>query len=175
MKLKSKIETVPQSVIDEVAQKISEVQQLLTPYVITLSDEERRSLIKTSDKTISFVTKSNEYSKSNPEFIPNFMEVDQFNSNLDNYTSLLPVMKLANQLCGNLNDTTLMNGSDAFSASLQYYNFVKQADKNNVTNAKEIYADLSVRFTGRKTKKKEAAKLKDDGTHKSETTELKAA
>lgn len=171
---KLKIETVPQSVIDEATQKLIELQQLLSPYVVTLSAEERKSLAKTSDKTISFVTKSNDYSKSNPEFVPNFTDVDQFDVHLNNYTELMPVMKLANQVCSSLNDTTLMNGSNALNASLQYYNFVKQADRNNVKNAKEIYADLSVRFTGKR-KKQDGAKLKDDGTQKGDTTALKAA
>jgi hypothetical protein len=162
-------------VIDEVTQKLVEVQQQLAPYIITLSGEERKSLMKTSDKTISFVTKSNDYSKSNPEFIPNFMEVDQFNANFDNYTALQPLMKFAEQICSSINDTTLMNGSEALSASLQYYNFVKQADKNSIKNAKEIYADLSVRFTGRKTKKQDSLKVKDDGSQKDDTAALKVA
>ena len=172
---KSKIQAVPPSVMDQVSQKLSEVQQLLAPYVVSLSDEERKTLAKTSDKTISFVTKSNDYSKSNPEFVPNFMEVDQFNVSLGNYIALQPVMKFADQICSSLNDTALMSGSEAFTSSLQYYNFVKQADRNSVKNAKEIYADLSVRFTGRKTKKPDSVKVKDDGSQNGDAATLKAA
>lgn len=155
--------------------KLLEVQQLLAAYVVTLNDEARKTVIKTSDKTISFVTKANDYSKSNPEFVPNFMEVDQFNVNLANYTSVQPLMKVANQVCGSLSDTSLINGSEALTASLQYYNFVKQADRNSVKNAKEIYSDLSVRFTARKTKKPDTVQMKDDGSQKGDAAGLKVA
>ncbi len=38
------------------------------------------------------------------------------------------------------------SGSEAYTAALQYYNFVKQADKNNVPAAKPVYEDLAQRF-----------------------------
>ncbi len=130
------------------------METLLAPYIVPLTTEEREQIPKTSDKTIAFVTKTFDYTGTNPEFVPNFMNTAEFKTDVDNYNTLKPLLTQANQLVNNIQDTAMISGSEAFISALQYYNFVKQGEKNNVQNAKAIYEDLAVRFPG--TRKKPA-------------------
>ena len=50
------------------------------------------------------------------------------------------------QLNRTLEDTIILAGSEAYVASLAYYNSVKQAAKMNVPGALPIQDDLSKRF-----------------------------
>ena len=54
----SHTQSIPQNVLDEVKQKISESIALLNPYIVSLTPEERSDLAKLGDKTLAFVEKS---------------------------------------------------------------------------------------------------------------------
>lgn len=137
---------IPQMVITEVTTKLNEIITAINPYITPLSEEERKRLPKMSDKTVAFVTKAKDYLVTNPQFAPNFMEQDVLNNELANVNALNPLLQLAMQIANNLSDTIMSSGSDAYTTALQYYNFVKQADKNNVPGAKPVYDDLAQRF-----------------------------
>jgi hypothetical protein len=124
---------IPQTVIDEVANYLNEIKTLLAPYVVSLTDQERRDILKMSDKSQAFVNKVVDYA----------MKLD-------------PVMQIAMQVCDQISDTKMVSGNEAFIEALTYYNMVKQADKNGVANARSIYEDLQKRFPGRPKKAKPA-------------------
>jgi hypothetical protein len=54
---------------------------------------------------------------------------------------------------GCTDDTKMLSVNEAFLEALTYYNLVKQADKNDVANARSIYEDLAQRFPARRKKK----------------------
>ena len=66
----------------------------------------------------------------------------------DAVSELLPLLRTVDQLESNLNDTTMMAGSEAYLAALSYYNSIKMAIKMNVPGAKVIFDDMSKRFAG---------------------------
>ncbi|POY37499.1 hypothetical protein C3K47_06970 [Solitalea longa] len=63
------------------------------------------------------------------------------------------MFRLVEQLASNIDDMSLLCGSDAYVSSLGFYNSIKQAAKMNVPNAKPIYDELQKRFPGRPTAK----------------------
>jgi len=139
---------IPAAVITEVTTKLNEVRALLVPYLEALTPEERRTLPKMSDKTIAFVNKTETYTISNPEFAPGFMEVAEFAKDMQVVVELKPILDICEQLVSNLDDTSMLAGSEAYVQALMYYNGVKLAAKTGQASARPIYDDLSVRFPG---------------------------
>lgn len=128
------------------SKKLQEINALLKPFLIALQPAERQALPKMSDKTIPFVEKVLEYTQSNPEFTPSYLQVEEMEIDIQAVEDLRKLYREVEQLCKNLDDTIMLSGSEAYAAALAYYNSVKQASKMNVPGAKSIFEDLSQRF-----------------------------
>jgi hypothetical protein len=151
---------IPQQVADDVTTKLNEIKTALAPYMITLADGERGDMLRLSDKSEAFLSKVVNYTESNPEFIPAYLDKADLMIDVNNCKLLDPLTKLAQQLCDSLNDTRIVAGNEAFLESLAYYNNIKLAGKSGIGNAGTIYEDLSQRFPGRKGAKSAIPKVK---------------
>lgn len=143
---------IPAETIKQVQQKLTEVRQLMQPFLISLTNEQRQTTPKMGDKTIPFVQKVLEYSKSNPAFVPQYMDIPGMETDVKATEVLSSMLRLSEQLTSNLDDTMMLSGSEAYVAALGYYNAVRHAAKSNIPAAKEIYNDLRQRFPGRSRK-----------------------
>ncbi len=139
---------IPANDLAEVIAKLKEINDLLKPYLVALTPEERQQVPKMSDKTRPFVDKVVDYAKSNPEFSPSYLNVDELDIDIKAVHDLTAILQVVQPLCNNLKDTEMMLGSEAYVAALTYYNSVKLAAKLNVPSAKAIHEDLSKRFEG---------------------------
>jgi len=140
--------TVPQEVLTAVQQKLQETATLLAPYLQSITIEERQHLPKMSDKTVSFVMKTQGYTLTNAGFAPGFLNMAELAKDAALVNALSPVYNLAEQLAGNINDTIMLAGSEAYTACLLYYGSVKAAALSGVASARPIYEDLKQRFSG---------------------------
>ncbi|MBL7732289.1 MAG: hypothetical protein JNM88_14015 [Chitinophagaceae bacterium] len=141
---------IPEDTLKKVKENLVEIIALLTPYLIGLSVEERQNVLKMGDKTIPFVQKVSDYCKLNPDFVPNFLDVNEMQKDLMAASQLDELLKMVNSLRGNLDDTVMLCGSEAYTASLFYYNSVVYAARKNNPSARPIAYDLSERYPGRK-------------------------
>ena len=119
------------------------------PALINLTADERIGLPKMGDKTVAFVTKSFEYAKQNPTLIPAFLDMAEFEKDVNAVNSLKSVLNPLQQLVEKLDDTSLQAGSEAYSAALVFYSAVKSAAKAGVPGLKSINDDLQARFPGK--------------------------
>ena len=142
--------SIPESVISEATTKLSEVVNILKPYLIALSPTEGHELPKMSDGTLPFVQKCLDYCKSNPEFAPAYVNYNELTEDMKMYQQLLPLYRTVLQLENKLNDTSMQAGAESYVSSLSYYNSVKNAAKYDAPGAKAIYEDLKKRFTKEK-------------------------
>lgn len=140
---------IPLETIQQVQLKLSEAHEMLQPFLISLTNEQRRTTAKMGDKTIAFVQKVLEYSKSNVSFVPAYMDIAGMQTDIQAVEVLTGMLRASEQLTSNLDDTVMLSGSEAYTAALGYYNSVKHAAKSNIPAAKEIYEDLRKRFPGR--------------------------
>jgi hypothetical protein len=124
------------------------VNTTLKPYLIALTPAERQELPKMSDGTVPFVKKSLEYAQTNAAFVPAYIDVNELKTDLNAVEALSQIFRPVAQLNLNLEDTITLSGSEAYVASLAFYNSVKQATKMNVPGAKAIAEDLRIRFGG---------------------------
>lgn len=138
---------IPQSVIDKVTGNLQESRTLLAPYLQALTSGERETIFKMGDKTVATVQKVEDYTETNPEFAPSYMDQPEFVKDVSVVTDLSPLRNLATQLASDLSDTIMLAGNEALLAALLYYGAVKEAADKGVATAKPIYEDLSKRFT----------------------------
>jgi len=139
-------QSIPADVLAQVNAKLSDIITLIKPYMVTLTPEERHSILKKGDKSDSFVSKTFEYTKTNPEFIPAFMNVADFEIDLNDSNNLVGSVSLATQICNTLDDTMMVAGSEAYYAALYYYSNVQQSAAVNIPGAKAIQEELKKRF-----------------------------
>ena len=133
----------------EIKAAIATLKTKLLPNLKTLSAEERHDLPKMGDKTVSFVKKALEYSGSNADIAPPFLDVNAFKIDVQAVESIRAIYQPLLQITDALNDTMLLSGSEAYSGALIYYNASKSAAKTNIPGAKNVFEDLSNRFPGR--------------------------
>jgi hypothetical protein len=137
---------IPPEVITAVTEAINVIVTQLKPYLIALKPEERKKLPKMGDKTMPFVSKVIEYTGTNPEFIPAFLDIAELKNDFNAVSVLNQMFRPLSEVVDNLNDTILTLGSDSYKGSLKYYDSVKMSAKNDVPNAKTVFEDLRKRF-----------------------------
>jgi hypothetical protein len=138
---------IPAADLQIVKDALATIQTTIA-YVLALTPEQRKTIPKMSDGMVPFVGKVIDYATSDPQFTPPYMDVPEMKKDFDATTALLPLLRTVDQIEDNLNDTTMLAGSEAYIAALSYYNSVKMAAKMNIPGAKAIYDDLRVRFEG---------------------------
>jgi len=145
---------IPEADIADIKNAVTVLKTKLFPKLETLTTDERMELPKMGDKTTEFVRKTYDYCVKNPEFIPPFMDVNEFKIDVDAIEVLRPFYIDIIQVAEAVDDTMLLSGSEAYQAALMYYNSVKQGAKTGIANAETIYKDLAVRFPAKNIKAK---------------------
>ena len=135
--------------MEKIKAAVKTLNEVLLPNLKTLKPDDRHELPKMGDKTVAFVKKSLEYSGSNPDIAPQFLDVKEFKIDVDAVETVRALFQPISQIADVLNDTMLLAGSEAYAGALMYYNAAKNAAKSNIPGAKVIYNDLSSRFPGR--------------------------
>jgi len=148
-------QNIPADVLAGVVTKLNEVAVTLKPYLLTLTPTQRGDLPKMGDKSAAFVQKAFEFSKTNPEFAPGYLNLADFEIDYTDSQILIPIINTVMQLANGIDDTKLAAGSEAYQAALLYYNGVQRAVEGNVPGAKAIFDELKNRFPA-KVKKQEA-------------------
>ena len=155
----------PQSVNNRIAFQISDddlqavqgalqtLQAKLVPLLINLGPDDRRQLPKMGAKTVDFVSKTLTYARSNPQYQPSFIDLEDYAIDLAAVGQLRAIQQPLAQLADMVEDTLLLSGSEALTAALSCYHAFKGAAKANAPGAATIAADLATRFPGRSSAK----------------------
>ena len=144
---------IPNEVVKEATQLITNSITVLKPWLIALTPTERQTIPKMSDKTFPFVEKTLDYTASSPEFVPAYMNKEDLATDLKAWEQLTGLLRLVHQLGDGLDDSAMQAGATGYSNALNYYNSIKQAAKMNVPGAKAIFEDLRKRFVKSKPEK----------------------
>lgn len=142
--------------ITQINTAIQSLVSLLAPKLIALSAADKKRLSKISDDSIPFNEKVAQYVVSNPEFVPMFRTADEFLTDFSAFTQLRGFTRLLEQIFGNMQDTSMLAGSEADEFARAYYGAVGQAAKMNIPNARAIYDDLSVRYEAQRANRPKA-------------------
>ncbi|GAB4341459.1 MAG: hypothetical protein OHK0038_21160 [Flammeovirgaceae bacterium] len=132
--------------MQEIRNAITTLETKLLPYLLELSNQEKKDLPKMKDKTVAFVTKATEHAEQNPQLVPPFINIVELRKDLDAVETLRKILNPLEKICKSLDDTMVMAGSEAYKSALAFYNAVKSGRKLNASGAKEVYDDLKVQF-----------------------------
>lgn len=139
---------IPSDVMTEAKAKIGEVINMLAPYTVSLTPDERHELPKMGEKTYSFVSKAYELALQNPQFCPSFLDTGGFSIDFNDAQALRSLLNMAQQLESAIDDTQMASGSEAYQAALIFYNAVKQASLQAIPGARTVYEELRKRYPG---------------------------
>ena len=119
------------------------------PNLITLTSYQRHIIPKMGDKTLAFVSKALYYASQNPNIVPKYLNLGEYRKDVASVNQLFKIVTPLQKLTEELDDTMMMAGSEAYTASLAFYSALKTAIASGETGLKNIYDDLSARFPGR--------------------------
>ncbi len=152
-------QAVPEDIIKQVKDRLTEAKKLLEPYCPTLTVEQRKSLPKMSDGTLAFGEKSLQHAVNHPEFLPMHISLDDWKVDMADVNNLKQIMVLVGDLNQMTDDARMTAGTEAYFSGRGYYHNVHLAASYGVLGAKPIYDDLKTNFANRKpvsaSKKKE--------------------
>jgi hypothetical protein len=123
---------IPPDVLAQVQNLVQQANTLLLPYVTSLTPAERHAIAKMGEKTLSFVEKAHEFALQNPNLVPPFLDMTAFDIDFADARNLWTVLLASQQLHENLDDTTMVAGSESYQAALIFYNSVKMAARQDV-------------------------------------------
>lgn len=130
--------------VAEIKQAIALIDDKL-PFLINLSQEERRRLFKMGDKSLGFVNNSVTAAQSNRDILPSSFDVEAFVSDYRMVNMLNDLLIELRQLSEKVDDTLIAIGSETMTNSLAVYDYVKTAAKNR-PGLKHLAEQLGERF-----------------------------
>ncbi|MDE3066004.1 MAG: hypothetical protein KGJ60_00490 [Verrucomicrobiota bacterium] len=117
-------------------------------FLVGLTNEQRRKMLKLGDKSIGFDEKCASYMAARPELIPGFVDTTTLAAAR---ADLADIQRALGELAQRADDTDMVLAHEVFLPELSFYHSVQQAAKHGVPGAQAIYDDLRTRFPGRPT------------------------
>jgi hypothetical protein len=139
-------QAIPRDVIEQIQDLLNQVKELMSPYAVALTPSERHSMPKMGEKSVAFVDKAHDIVEQNRQMCPPYLDIDAFNVDYEDANGLWALQNIATQVQEIISDTAMAAGSEAYQASLAFYNYIKIAAAQNVPGAKAIYEELRTRF-----------------------------
>ena len=139
-------EILKPEVLQAAAANFESTRAGLGPQLISLGTLDRRSLPHLTDTNEAFLFKALAYARSNPEFLPSYVDIEEFQKDVDVVMNLRPLRRSIRQFLEMMDDTSDLAGSEALMVALVFYAAVKAAAKAGVANAVTIAADMGTQF-----------------------------
>ena len=130
----------------DVGKASTDLNNATKPFNIVVDKEEVKSLSKLGDIRIPCVEKITQYSVTNPEFLPPYADVPEFQKDFKTFTDIREMLRPLRQVLDNLENTAAVSGSEAWEFAREYYKTVQFNAKMGVPGAQAIYDDLRPLF-----------------------------
>mgnify|MGYP006969374752 CR=1 FL=1 len=138
---------IPQTVVDDVITKMTEIKTLLEPYVSNLSMEERANKYKMGPTRNSLVQNTITVIDTLPAVVPAYVNGNDVKDDYTAYGQMSPMRSHAKQIFESLDDTMMARGSEALTkGTLPIYNSIKGALSQNVPGVDAAYELLNPYF-----------------------------
>lgn len=121
------------------------------PFLISLTNDERKGGIKLGDKTVAFIEKAIDYAVANSALVPPYVNLVEIQKDYALQKDLIDIQQWMAGLLQKIEDTQQEAGVEALNGILGFYQAVRVASEKDVPGARAIYQDLNQRFPGRKT------------------------
>ena len=134
----------------DVIAKINEAKALM-PFLITLTEEERKRHKGIGNKNLSYVQKCLEGAIAFPDELKKNFDTAEFKKDVEMFNSLIGAYIACAALLEMIDDSMKAAGIDAMGSSSEVYASLKTSAKSNA-NVKAIVAEIAERFKGQSNK-----------------------
>jgi hypothetical protein len=125
-----------------------------TLFTVSLSTEERVSLLKMGDSFRQFTEKAVNAITEHPEIMPGTFNSAEFKKDFSLMKSLEPISQKLTTMLQAINDTILAAGSDSLTEALEVYSEVK-AHTEKIPGMNTVYMEMKSYFPRKKRTSKE--------------------
>lgn len=130
--------------------KINEAKALM-PFLITLTEDERKRGKGIGNKNLSYVQKCMEGAIAFPNELKKNFDTAEFKKDVELFNNLIGAYIACAALLELIDDSMKAAGIDAMGSSSEVYASLKSSAKNNA-NVKAIVAEIAERFKGQSNK-----------------------
>jgi hypothetical protein len=138
-------QTISQQDLNDIKTAIQAIQTKL-PFLLGLSEEERKSLLKINNSNKTF---SEDVAKELPALIkdlPPRINLPELQKDLALFEQLDQLRSTLEDIVGRITDTQIVAGNEAYIASLDAYRSIANNAKSSVAGAQTAYDKLKTRF-----------------------------
>ncbi|HEX2956918.1 MAG TPA: hypothetical protein VHO70_08795 [Chitinispirillaceae bacterium] len=121
---------------------VNTISNILAPVCVTLTPDQRRQILKMGPSSEPIVNAANLCAQQNPQFVPSFVDAAELNKDVTVVNELTKISNIIAPIVQMVDDTRMLAGSEAMTASLPIYGSVKIAAKNNIAGAEVAYKIL---------------------------------
>ena len=132
---------IPAKVLTEVQAHLDAIKTTLAPYLLSLTPDERRTMLRMADKTVAFVTKTTDHATTTPGFVPAFVNLTELKQDMTGMAALTLLRQQCDQLALDLDSTMIVASSEACGN-------IKVLAWNNQPGAQATHDDLSTHSPG---------------------------
>ena len=115
------------------------------PFLISLTADDRKSIVKTGSDSLTFVSKAFTAAQGNPTIFPASFKTDAFQRDVELFSALTELSSLADQVAAQIDDTRMAVGGEAMQQAMQTYEYVKTAAKTT-PGLRPVAEELGERF-----------------------------
>ncbi len=128
---------------------LADAQQTM-PFLIGLTEQERRTLPKIRRDNRLFVEEAVQALDENQTWMPGYINPLEIRKDYALYHQLRKVEMIVGQLYERIQHTRILAGSESFQGCLVFYRMAKQAAQSGVPGAQTIVTMLKERFEGQR-------------------------
>jgi hypothetical protein len=135
--------------MDLIRQSITTINETIRPTRVSLTPKDRMRLMKMGDGSHPFTEHSLKHANTNPEFMPGFSTVEEFQKDWDLTMQFKEIKNAVSLLHQDVDNTYMAAAADAFHNAREYYHSAQRAAENNEPGAHTIVDDLKPRWEKR--------------------------
>ena len=138
---------VPHEKEQQVLQHIKDARANLD-FLVNLNSDQRVRMAKLSRRRVDFVDSSLVHMKANPEYLPAYIDIEEFVKDVELKDCLHRILAELNAFAERMSDTVMQVESEAYRAARLYYKSVKAAAREGTEDAERIARALAYHHKG---------------------------
>jgi hypothetical protein len=151
---------MPQNIITMLNNDLNSIKELLDNFSQHLRALDRRRLNGVGVRKLGFIERAYEFALENAEFLPHYLTLDRFGSDIQYFMDFRTLVDLITQIREKLWNITIQSSDIAYTDALEFYSSVREAAKRRVDSAETLYAALSPFFKHHRSETEEPTEKK---------------
>lgn len=115
-------------------------------FLVNLTSKQRIRMSKLSRARVDFVDQSLVHVRSNPDYLPAYIELEEFVKDVELKDCLHRILAEVNSFSERLSDTLMTVESEAYRTARLFYKSVKAAAREGAEDAERISRDLAYHY-----------------------------